>query len=181
MNLNYRYAIAIYKYGEELNISASLKDSIEKINYTFEESIDLYHFFHDIFVSDNEKLKAIENLFKESLTKEIRIILQFLLFKKRLSILPYIATAYLDFLKKESKIIDVNVCANIDNLTDEVKKTITDSLKKEYPNEVLNFILTKDQSIIGGYKVKIKDKIYNYTINHYLKELEKDLLNLEEE
>ena len=160
----YRYAKATYDLLTEEKQEKKFLDDISLIKKTFKQNQELTQMLNSVRITEEKKYSVLEKIFKNHFSSNITLkFIGFLTKKKRLvhllMILQYIETFY----SKNRKALILSAF----KLDDETFKKISSFFEKKL-NEKFEFEEKVDESLIGGFKVKITDVIYDFSLKNQL-------------
>jgi F-type H+-transporting ATPase subunit alpha len=144
--------------SENASVS-SLEDALRLLN----ENADLYEVLNNPNVPFEDKEKVIDELFAPSARGLIAVL------SKDCSIaeLEAVITAYVAYLHRKNNIVDAQVYC-VTEPTDEQLKGIKDFIcKKENASDV-SMTVIKDDSLIGGFIIRVGEKEYDQSIRSKL-------------
>lgn len=167
-----RYALSLLELSEERKITEVVSADMQQI-IVAAESKDFQLFINSPIISAEKKINIFDQLFPQAneLTKKF---IALVTNKGREYELAYIADAYLKLLKKQNGISEVI-------LTSTVK--LDDATKNAILNKISSLTLSKvevvekiDESLIGGFTVRVDDQMIDASILNQLKSM-KQFLN----
>jgi hypothetical protein len=62
-------------------------------------------------------------------------------------------------------------------ITSEEKKEVVDFLKGVYPDKHITILDHIDERVLGGIKIQVEDRLFDFTVLNSLKKLEKELIH----
>jgi F-type H+-transporting ATPase subunit delta len=123
-----------------------------------------------------EKKALLVKLFAKKTNDLTMILLELLTDKRRLNLLPQIAGKYHTLLNQRKQIVTAKlVCSDPigDKALADIKSNLTEHLGKK-----LDLDVSVDQSLIGGYLLKLGDQVIDGSIKAKLRAIEKSLLSV---
>jgi len=168
-----RYAKAIYELADENKNATAVLEAMKEISKTIIDHADLENFLLNVMISNEDKEVVLNKIFK-NYPEEIIQTFKLLKINKRFEITKVVAIEYELLAKLHQNIQDVYVTTAIaldKNLEDKiicVAKTMTTSK--------INLISRVDQSIIGGFIIRINDQEYNTSVVRKLQLIKKEIL-----
>lgn len=157
-----RYAKAILQLAEEEKKTDQLTSDFNLIDSLIKKSRDLRLLLDSPIINRQKKKKALSAIFE----KKVDILtLKFLLLltdKNREALLPSIISQYKRLLDEKNNVVDavvITVVPFTDSQSQEIKKKLERITKKTVR---LSFKI--DQKLIGGFKVRIEDTIFDGSI-----------------
>lgn len=169
-----RYAKAILDLAKDQKSAESVHQDMNTIIKTIEASSDLRVFLKSPVVSEKIKKDALTEVFSGTgqLTKNFFGIL---LENKRIGLLSEIAAQYNGLYNKMNN-VQLAYVTTVVPLTAALEEKILAKVKELTGNEakIKNII---DQSIIGGFILRVGDLQYNASLSHQLKTLKREFYN----
>ncbi len=120
------------------------------------------------------KLSALSEIFA-SAQNETKGLFQLLLENKRFEILPAVATQYNQLFDVLNGVEVANVTTAFP-ITPELEAKVLAKIK-EFSNKTVTLINIVDESIIGGFILRMGDKQFNASVANQLQTLKRELLN----
>lgn len=168
-----RYATALFRYSAEKKITENVVSSLEYIVQLSKESKEFSLFLQNRSLVASERVIILNELFEGRLSKDVMQFLLFLNEKGRLSCLVDIALIFLEKVLESKGIVKGTLISSSTLNNDLVDKLIV-ALSKKY-NKKITLTLGVDESLIGGFKLSLGDKLCDYSITSQLKLVEKEL------
>tara|TARA_Y100000766_G_C18697800_1_gene502743 strand:+ start:195 stop:752 length:558 start_codon:yes stop_codon:yes gene_type:complete len=164
-----RYAKALLELSIEQN---SLKESYNDmiiLNKTCSENKELSLLLKSPVVQTDKKLKILEKLFANRLSKNSMMFINIITKKKRESLLALICKSFIEQYKTFKK-IEAATITTASPLDEELKEEVIKYIRKHGENDVeLKEII--DESIIGGAIIRLGDKQLDTSISNAVSEL----------
>ena len=107
--------------------------------------------------------------------KAIKEFAGYLARKNMLSESDKILDEYRMLFNKKHHIVEAHVTVN-ERLSEKTRLHLREALKKKYKAREVHMMEQVDERIIGGFKVKVHDEVYDNTILNTLKQLQAQLL-----
>lgn len=169
-----RYAKALLSLANEKNISKEVNDDMTYIIKTIKDSEDLRIFLKSPVIKDRMKKNALAEIFK-SVNGVTAGLFDLLLENNRLDILSVVAARYRD-LYNEMMGVQVATVTTAVPLTPALEAQIQAKVQQLTGNKALikNII---DESIIGGFILRVGDIQYNGSVQAQLNNLKRELKN----
>lgn len=167
------FDLAIEK--QELDLVAQ---EIQVLNDTLAENVQLLQFLNHPKVSNEEKIKSIEEIFKGRFSDTTVGFLVIVVTKGRYNELDAIIEYFLDQVREYRKIGKASVTSATE-LTAEQKQKIEAKLLEstEYVEFLMDYKI--DESIIGGLIIRIGDRVVDSSIKSKIEMMQKDLMKLQ--
>lgn len=166
-----RYAKAILDIATASNNTTAVNNDMKTIVSEIKESVDLKDFLANPVVNDALKMNALSEIFP-SLQAETKGLFQLLLANKRFEILSAIAVQFNKLFDLASGVEQAVVTTAVP-LTAELETLVTNKLK-EFSSNTISITNVIDESIIGGFVIRIGDKQYNASVANKLQQLKRE-------
>jgi len=161
-----RYAKALFEYSiAERKTSAVHKDFLVILSI-LSKSVEFRRFINNPVISQSNQYKIFQSIFKKTLSPQTYTCLKFLIYKRRLNLLSEICQNF-DVLYSDDKNITKAQLVSHVPLSNQQINDIALKLKKKLNSDIDTESIV-DAHMVGGIKVKIKDKIYDYSIRSQL-------------
>lgn len=170
-----RYATALLDLAIETNSLEKVNNDIVMIDGLCYSNRDLLAFLHSPIIQKRRKLQVYDAMFEGKIEAITLNFLKLLTKNKRENILPEVTESFIAQYKKHKGILDVHVKSAV-KLEDKVKKAIIAQVQKNFEGDVL-LHEEVDQTLIGGFVVRIEDKQIDASIKSQLANLKNVLLN----
>ncbi|MBL8028761.1 MAG: ATP synthase F1 subunit delta [Fibrobacteres bacterium] len=168
-----RYATALMKYAEEQNIVDKLVFDIDQIRTVGDGSPEFVSFLRNRSLVSLERLKTVETIFGSNTHPETLRFIRFLNDRGRLYLLLDICSDFLEKVAFNRGLLEGELISSrkLDiTFVEKLTKKLSDSNGKKV---MLN--LSVDEELIGGFKLRLGDIVYDYSIAGQLALVEKEL------
>ncbi|WP_313808123.1 ATP synthase F1 subunit delta [Flavobacterium sp.] len=169
-----RYAKAILELANANGKASNVNEDMKSIATSIAESAELKDFLANPTVKGETKISALTEIFA-SAQNETKGLFQLLLDNKRFEILPAVASQY-KLLFDEMSGVEVAKVTTAFPITPELEAKVLAKIK-EFSNKSITVQNIVDESIIGGFIIRIGDKQYNASVASRLQNLKRELLN----
>ena len=170
-----RYAKSLLSISIDENLVDEVKSDIDLIIKSFDESRDILNLYSSPIIPINNKIKITEKIFDGKLNKHTLNLLYNLIYRKRDNLIITILEKF-----KELYNIHMNIEESVISTTFELDNESLDVVKG-FANRVTGkkIILqnTIDKNVLGGFNLKIGDKMIDCTVSSKINELRKKLIN----
>ena len=170
-NISTRYANALLNLAEENNNLEQISLDVELVSKTFEQSKDLRAVLRNPIISEIKKVSILKEIFEGKIGSDSENFFQFVVSKNRAEILSDILLRFNDLYNLKKGRVEATVTSSIE-LSEDQKKEFIESLEKYTSKEVIGKFQL-DESIIGGFVIKIDDTVVDSSIKNQLKNLRK--------
>ncbi|MBU1098456.1 MAG: ATP synthase F1 subunit delta [Bacteroidetes bacterium] len=174
LNISNRYAKAFIETANEKKVIEKVTEDMQLIQNVLENSRELRTFLSNPIMNDAKKIEVLSAIFSDKLCDVSLSFLKFIVEKKRINMLIDISRRFNDIRDESLRISNAEVitATQIDDTQKEMLKTNLESFTKKK----LRMKFKTDDSIIGGFKVRILDQIIDATLKNQLNKLKKKLL-----
>jgi len=173
-NISTRYANAFMEFAEGKNLIEQASDDMIMLEDILSESKDLNVVLKSPVINKDKK----ESIIKEIFAKKVEALtLDFLLFvntKNRGDLLLDIAKRYNEIRNIKMNRVEAEVVSSVD-FSDEQKNKMQQQLVELSSKEVIPSF-KRDETLIGGFTVKIKDTVIDASVKQQLRKLRKSLV-----
>ena len=168
-----RYAKALLSLALDNNKAADVNNDMILIADTLKNNPDLQNVVLSPVVNIQDKKVVLEQVFKKStaITLQLFNVLQT---NNRIQIFGHIANAYVGLYDTQMGIEKVTVTTAV-ALTPELETKVLKKVKELTPKQVvINNII--DESLIGGFVLRVGDVEYNASVSNQLNKLKRQLI-----
>lgn len=171
-----RYAKALYGSAEEQSKLKEVLADLGVIEEAYNASAEFRMLLESPTISSQEKDKALSKLFEKSGFCDLTLnFLKLLAKKKRLDIFASILSALHRLIDEKNNVVDAVLETTLE-ISKEQEQKILAYLEKSF-NKTIRLKKKINQSIGGGFKVVVDDKMIDSSVVHQLKRLHKQLLS----
>lgn len=169
-----RYAKALLELANEKNKAADVNNDMGLISNTIAASEDLRVVIKSPVIKPSGKKGALEKIFSGVDQLSLNLF-GVLLENKRINLLPLVASKYTILFNEMNGVQEAKVTTAVP-LSPEMEKQIQAKVKNLTGNEAkINNII--DESILGGFILRVGDLQYNASVAHQLKDLKRKFQN----
>ena len=169
-----RYAQAFYDSClEEKNVEA-VYDEIAQLREAIDHIPDFKRFLKNPTLSSKERKEALEAILAHGLFKTVYRFLLFLEAGNRLYLLGEICEYFEDLYLHWHRIIKATITSHRELSEGEVR-LICQNLKERFQSEINPKLIVKPD-ILGGIKIQIGDRVYDYSLQHQLIRFKESLI-----
>ena len=161
-----RYAKALFEIAQEQNSIEAVQGSMSEIKSLILNLKDFRQFLSNPLLSYEERCAIIKSLFEEKVPEIVYKFLLFVTYKNRLRIFKDIIESFDDLYLVSTNQLRAYVTTALP-IENEEKIFINQRLSEKLQHQ----ILTKwsiDTSLIGGFRIFVKGKIYDYSFKNQL-------------
>ena len=169
-----RYAKAILDMANSKSVALEVSQDMTLIENTIQANLELSTFIHNPTIRVEVKESALLEVFA-SINKVTKGLFHLLFENKRFEILDSIAMEYNTLFDEANGVQVANVTTAI-AMTPELEAKVLAKIG-EFSNKKITIKNTIDESIIGGFILRIGDKQYNASVANRLQILKRELSN----
>jgi len=173
--ISVRYAKALFLLGKENNMLETLKSDIVLVHNACNEMSDLWLMLESPIVKTSQKALLIKKIFEGKINDICLKFLDLVVKGKREVFLKNICRNFLSLCKKDLGIKSACISSAV-KLSEAEKEQIFILLKKEFKAEI-ELEEKIDPDIIGGFVLRVEDKLLDVSISNQLKEIRRTMLN----
>lgn len=172
------YGEALFQTAVETGKTQQLMEEIAGVRTVLEQNPDFDSLMKHPGIPKQEKIKVIDNVFKDRVCDELTGFLEIVLEKERYRDLPAIFRYFTDRVKEEHR-IGVAFVTTAMELTEAQKKSVEKKLLETTCYLTMEMHFLTDASIIGGMIIRINDRVVDSSIRTKLNDLTKQLLKVQ--
>jgi len=161
-----RYARAIFESANEKNKLDELNADFLMIKNLLSQSRDLNDFILNPVVTTEKRKKVLEEIFSGKVQSVTYGFLMFLESKKRLFLLERIADVFESIFLNFTKTVKATITSSM-RLSGSQVAEICRNLERKIKLKILPHLIV-DEELIGGVKIQIEDKVYDYSVKTQL-------------
>jgi F-type H+-transporting ATPase subunit delta len=170
----HRYATSLLETAIEKNNLNVVTSDIKLLAETLNQNRKLQLMLDSPVVRPETKLSIMKEIFANKISKDSIDFVEFIVLKKRESLLHSICKRFLELQDEHLGIANVMVTTASD-FSIEQKNVLQSKLEKILDKKVrLNF--KTDMKLVGGFIAKVDDTLYDASIKHQLELLKKQFL-----
>ena len=172
------YGKAIYEYSLENKVLDSTKEELDFINDIFDSNPQLKKVLSSPIISLNEKEEKLNNIFKGQVSDLVLSYLSIMIKRDGISKFEKVYSSFVHLYNESKGILEGKIYTAFD-LSKEKIQEIEKHLSKIEKKEV---VLTQinDSHLIGGVRIYLDNKIYDYSIEKKINEIKESLLKAKE-
>jgi F-type H+-transporting ATPase subunit delta len=170
-----RYAKALLDLSIEQKAIENVYADMIQLSELCNSNHDLELFIASPVIPGKKKIDIFNSMFENKMDKISTGFMALIVKNSRESLLPYIAESYIELYKKHNNLLDVYLTSAAP-LEKSVKDAVIAKVKEIFTGEI-TLHETIDQSLIGGFVVKVDDKQIDASISSQLTNLKNILLN----
>jgi F-type H+-transporting ATPase subunit delta len=169
-----RYAKALFELAQDENILDAVENDLKMIMAAYQKSSDLPLLLESPIIPTREKRVALDKLFKQHVQQVTYDFLMLLLDKNREENLPEIIDHYMKSLDEYRGIVRGKLLT-AHPFNESQKKALSDKLSEQTGKKIL-MEEEIDQSLIGGFVVRLEDTVIDTSLKNQLDKLRQNLI-----
>ncbi|MDD3877632.1 MAG: ATP synthase F1 subunit delta [Bacteroidales bacterium] len=162
LRIGIRYAKALFSLAKEFNKADAIKNDMELIQLTIKGSADLKRFLESPIVREDKKLVVVKELFESKTDLVTLRFVSLIIKKRRFPFIDIIASEYLNLYRVEKGIKPAYLQTTVP--VDEYNRNAIIDVLKDYTKTEIELIEDIRKDLIGGFVLKLDDKLYDTSI-----------------
>jgi F-type H+-transporting ATPase subunit delta len=171
-----RYTKALFELGQEQNQLEKIHSDFEIILALIQQSDAFNGFLKNPLIPVHKQQEILRAMFHERLKSLTYTFVLFLAEKKKLSYLAPIAEYFKKLYLAKKEILPVKLISAFSMSASQIN-TLCEKLK-EYFHKDIEPSLGIDQSLLGGFKIQIRDVIYDLSLRAQLEQFRKSVMTV---
>jgi len=171
-----RYSQALFEVGEENNKLEEYLEEMKFIGDICSEYKDFFELLKTPKISINEKKDVFEETFEGKVSKEVGNFIKIILDKRRIKNIFQITKEYEKLVDKHNGVVKADAYTTMP-LDKNTLKSLEEKLSKT-TNKNVKLKNKVDETLIGGVKIVLGDKVIDGTIKKKLTNIESSLKKL---
>ena len=168
------YARALFSYAIQRNLIHQLTGDFQNLEDFFNKTPVLVRYLNNPIVSKKAKKEILAKTIKSKLNGETFKFLMVLINRNRINLVTSVGYLYLELVYGSASIRMVEVVTAFP-FNRMQKNSFVKKLKKITQAREIRLVINVDPSLIGGFLIKSKSKIADFTIKNRLQNLAKHL------
>jgi F-type H+-transporting ATPase subunit delta len=169
-----RYASALFDAAQEQDVVDQVEQDLNVLLEVWEKNPELPRLLVNPNVDLGEKREFLDRVFPEELTELVRRFLDFLLEKKRIEHFVPAVAEYHELAEEKRRRCEAFVTSRMP-LSESQRERLTEALKRLMRKDIC-LIEETDPDVIGGLRVRIRDRVIDRTLRSELVQLRENLL-----
>lgn len=168
-----RYAQALIELAEENKVTDAVLKDMENLLATTNDNKDFHVFLNSPLIKVDKKISVFDKIF-DGFQEVSKKFIHLLTKNKREMVLPLIAEEFINKLNAIRGIIPLTL-TSATKLDESVKKTLLEKLNKHIDGSI-ELTEKVDESLIGGFVVRMGDTRIDASVAHQLNEMKQRLI-----
>ncbi len=175
INVAKRYGKALIEEAQSQGVLEQVFKDFKVLEQATNDSRELKMLLKSPIVTLDKKLSSLKAIFGEKVSTLTNTFLMMLVRKRREANLPEIIIAFFQEYNELKKIKEVELISATE-LSEEMVTNIMSSVKSQFSGMNLNVTKVVDPSILGGFVIKIGDKVFDTSLQNKLNALKREIL-----
>jgi F-type H+-transporting ATPase subunit delta len=171
-----RYAKSLLDLSIEKNVSDKVNNDMVQLSEICADSADLVSVLNNPTINAVKKGEVFSAIFKGKMEDVSLDFIQLITTNSRETLLPVIAQSFTKLYKAHNNILEVELVSAV-ALDEATKSKIMDKVKAKFDGATIQITEKIDESILGGFIVKIGDQQIDSSVASQLSNLKSILLN----
>jgi F-type H+-transporting ATPase subunit delta len=167
-----RYAKAVLQQAKEGGVDDTVFDDMQDVNNTIKANKELQHLLKSPLIKANDKKKALLKIFEEK-SKDTKSVIEVLIDNQRTQLLADVSKNFIDLYNEEKGVKAAQVTTAIP-LSEEIEKKVLAKIKELTGSTKVTLENYIDESILGGFILRIGDLQYNASIANKLSKIKRE-------
>lgn len=170
-----RYAKSLIDLATEKGQLDAVYADMIQVKSVCDNSHDFMLFLNSPIIKADKKISTLKSVFEGKLNPITSAFLTIVASKRRESVIPQMAAAFIEQYKEQKNILTA-VVTSANGLDAATKQKALDLLKTQLKGEI-ELIEKTDANLIGGFILKVGDKQVDKSVSRQLSNLKKELTN----
>jgi len=167
-----RYAKAVLQQANETNVASVVFDDMQSVHATIQSSKELQSVLKSPVINGTDKRSALLSIF-ENQSEDTKSLIKLLVENQRTELLDDVSKNYID-LYNEAQGVKVAQVTTAVELTEELKDKVLAKVEELTGSNKVSIESIIDESIIGGFILRIGDLQYNASISNNLARIKRE-------
>ena len=170
-----RYAKSLLMLAIEKKILDKVKTDVDLISKSFEDSREISNLYLSPIITINHKLSITKKIFKGKVNEHTLNLLTNLVLRKRDNLIESILHKFNELYNAQMNIEESLITTTFD--LDQKSLEVVKDFAEKITNKNISLVNNINKEIIGGFNLKIGDRMIDCTVSSKLKSLRKKLIN----
>ena len=171
-----RYGEALVDVGLERNTAEAFRKDLLHVANVYREQRDLKALLLNTKIDTGIKKETVRSIFEGAVHVEVLNFLLLILDKNRIKFLPGIIREFNRLADKKQNVLNIKIYSAFPLTHAQVEK-IKEKYRTNYKAAAVKADVEIDKALIGGVKVKVGDRIVDFSVASRVESLKKMLLN----
>src|SRR5436190_2297162 len=171
-----RYAKSLIDLSVEKDQLETVLDDMQSLQQLLKASRDFVNLLRSPIIKSERKKKVVDAVITGKVSEITDSFVHLVIAKGRESNLGEIITSFIAQYKQRKNIYTVKLTTAVP-VTDELKKSIIDQIRKTSEMQNIELETTVDQNLIGGFVLQAGDKLIDTSVAYGLKQIARQFEN----
>ncbi|QDU32837.1 ATP synthase subunit delta [Poriferisphaera corsica] len=171
------YARALIEIAEEHGELDTVAGELNELAAVIEQEPDMMRIMRNLAISKREKAGFIERVFRGRFSDTMYKFLQVVNEKDRLVSLAGMVTAYDELLREKRNVVKVEAWVARELDSSEIDR-VAQSIGESLGGKTVELELQVDESLIGGLKIRVGDKLIDASVSSQLNLMQQRLVKV---
>ena len=168
------YGDALFEVAQEENKLDEFLEEVKTVQEILNENDELFKLMNHPKIVKEEKIKVLENIFKERISDELTGLMCLIVTKDHFQEMNSVFQYFIDQVKEYKNIGTAKVVSAV-KLTEEQKDAVKKRLLETTKYVEFEMYYDVDPTLIGGMTIRIGDRVVDSSIKTKLHELTREL------
>ena len=169
-----RYANALFEIASEQNLVETVEHDLQVVKKEYVENNELNKFLQHPGITKESKKSVLNDTFA-SISETVLNLVCLLVDRQRLNIIPNLVTEYVNIANETRNIADATVYS-VKAMSSEELDKIGALFASKLGKNSIRITNEIDPSLIGGYKVRVGNRIFDGSLKNKLVRIERELI-----
>lgn len=171
-----RYAKSLLSLAQERNVLEQVKEDMLTIISVCNENTDFSNMLKSPIVKTDKKRAILNEIFSSQVSELSIAFIKIVTDKQREAILGAIAENFILLYNEIKNIVKVSV-TTANTITDDIRTEVSKQLKSIVGDAEVQVEECVDESLIGGFVLRIGDREYNASLSNKLQKLKREFVS----
>jgi F-type H+-transporting ATPase subunit delta len=167
-----RYSKAVLLQAKEAGVADTVFDDMQDVFNTIKASKELKHLLKSPLIKTNDKKEALLKIFEDR-SKETKSMIEVLIDNQRIQLLADVSKNFIELYNDEKGVKVAQVTTAIP-LSEEIEQKVLAKIKELTGSTKVTLEINIDESILGGFILRIGDLQYNASIANKLTKIKRE-------
>ncbi len=168
-----RYSKSLFQLAKENEEVEAVRENVEELLSTWNDNKELVFILRSQVVKESDKWNIVKKIFENRFETLSLKFFELVIKKGRGRFLNAICEQFLNYYNEYKGIMEAKLTMAISpdkKITEKIKKLVEERYDKK-----VHLITEVDESIIGGFVLEFENYLYDASVKHQLKEVQKKL------
>lgn len=171
-----RYAKSLLSLAVERESVDAVGDDMQMLKAVVDQNRDFRNLLDSPVVNQDKKQKVLDAIFGERIHELTKAFIRILITKGREDLLADVAASFVAQNKKRKGILTAQVVTAV-ALDDALRSAVNEIVKKMNDGGTIDVTEEVDPDIIGGFVLKVEDRMVDASIQSQLRTLHRELID----